>query len=442
MKRVEQFIKNPKKALFILSGPLILGMIVQTLYNVIDTAFVGRIGADALASITFSFPLFFILIALNAGIGSGMSSRIARYIGEKNIKAAENTAIHGIIINLIIGAIILILSPFFLKPLLSLFGAENNILQLSIDYMSIIIYGIFFMFLVQAFSSIFSGQGDTKTTMKVQISALLINILLDYLFIIQFNWGVKGAALATIISFFIAFILYLYYMKNSIIKINLKKFIYKKQILNDILVVGFPASLMMFIISIYVIFINKYMVHFSYKHVAAFGIASRIDSIAMLPIVGLGIALITLVGMFYGAKRYDLVKEISWYSLKIGTLFSIIMAFIFLFLLEQVYFIFTNDAEVIKFGVEYMKINLITFPLMASGMMISRIMQGLGLGKPGLILSIIRIFVLAIPLGYIFIFILNYNHISIAWAGVIGGLISSIVALIWLRYVFNNKKIN
>jgi Na+-driven multidrug efflux pump len=138
MKRIEEYIKNPKKALFTLSIPLIIGMIVQTLYNVIDTAFVGRIGADALASITFSFPLFFILIALNAGIGSGMTSRIARYLGEKNIKAAENTAIHGILINLFIGTIILITSPLFLKPLLSLFGAENNILQLSIEFCFII----------------------------------------------------------------------------------------------------------------------------------------------------------------------------------------------------------------------------------------------------------------------------------------------------------------
>jgi putative MATE family efflux protein len=440
MKRIEEYIKNPKKALFTLSIPLIIGMIVQTLYNVIDTAFVGRIGADALASITFSFPLFFILIALNAGIGSGMTSRIARYLGEKNIKAAENTAIHGILINLFIGTIILITSPLFLKPLLSLFGAENNILQLSIDYMSIIIYGIFFMFLVQAFSSIFSGQGDTKTTMKVQISALLLNILLDYLFIIKLNMGVKGAALATIISFFIGVIIYLFYMKKSILKINFKNFKYDKQIVKDILVVGFPASLIMLIISIYVIFINRYMVHFSYKHVAAFGIASRIDSIAMLPIVGLGIALITLVGMFYGAKRLDLVKEISWFSLKVGIIFSIIMVFIFLFLLKKIYLIFTNDAEVITFGVEYMKINLITFPLMAIGMMISRIMQGLGLGKPGLVINIIRTFVFAIPLGYLFIFVLGYGHIAIAWAGVIGGLISSIVAIIWLRYEF--KKIN
>jgi putative MATE family efflux protein len=442
MKRIDKFIQNPKKALFILSGPLIIGMIVQTLYNVIDTAFVGRIGADALASITFSFPLFFILIALNAGVGSGTTSRIARYLGEKNIKAAENTAMHGILINLIIGTIILILSPFFLKPLLSLFGAENNILQLSIDYMSIIIYGIFFMFLLQAFSSIFSGQGDTKTTMKVQISALLLNILLDYLFIFKFNMGVKGAALATIISFFIGVIIYLFYMKKSILKINFKIFKLNKEIIKDIMYVGFPASLMMLIISIYVIFINRYMIHFSYKHVAAFGIASRIDSIAMLPIVGLGIALITLVGMFYGAKRLDLVKEISWFSLKVGIIFSIIMAFIFLFLLKPIYLIFTNDAEVIKFGIEYMKINLITFPFMAIGMMISRIMQGLGLGKPGLIINIIRTFFLAIPLSYIFIFILGYDHVSIAWAGVIGGLISSIVAIIWLIYEFKKIKIN
>lgn len=432
--RVDEFIKNPKKALFKLAMPIIIAMIVQAMYNIVDTAFVGRLGAEAIAALTFSFPLFFILIALNSGIGIGMGSRISRFLGEKNKKAAENTAIHGILISLGSALVIFVLGIFTLKPLFTLFGATESVVGLAISYMSIILFGIFFMFPAFVLSSVFSAQGDTKTPMKVQITALILNIVLDPIFIYVLGYGVRGAAIATLISFFTVLLLFIYYIKKkSYLCISLKYFKFSSSIIKQILSVGAPASLMMLLMSIYIMFINRFMAHFGTNYVASFGIASRLESVAVMPIVAFSIAMLTLVGMFYGAKRHDLVKEIAWYGIRIAVAFTSAMGLIFFIAPSLFLKIFTNDILLINLGSAYLRIAVFTFPLMAVGMLTARILQGMGFGLPGFIINLVRIIVVAIPLAYLFVFILGYGYLSIAVAMVIGGIVSNIVALSWLR---------
>ena len=133
--RVDQFIENPRKALIKLSLPIVVAMVVQIMYNIVDTAFVGRLGAEAIAAFTFSFPLFFILISLNSGIGIGVNSVISRYLGSKNKEGAENAAVHGILISLFFGLIIIVIGMLTLKPLFLLFGATENVLNLAMGYM-------------------------------------------------------------------------------------------------------------------------------------------------------------------------------------------------------------------------------------------------------------------------------------------------------------------
>ena len=208
--KIDEFIKAPKKALFTLALPIIIAMLVQIMYNIVDTAFVGRLGAEAIAALTFSFPIFFVLIALNSGIGVGISSYISRLLGAKNKKEAENAASHGLLISLLFAFIIFFIGIATLKPLFVIFGAADSVLELSIDYMSIILLGVFFMFPAYVINSIFSSQGDTKTPMKIQISALFLNIILDPIFIYVLGLGVRGAAIATVISFMFSFILSVY----------------------------------------------------------------------------------------------------------------------------------------------------------------------------------------------------------------------------------------
>lgn len=435
--RVDEFIKNPKKALFTLALPMIIAMLVQVMYNIVDTAFVGRLGADAIAALTFSFPLFFVLISLNSGIGTGMVSRISRYLGAKNKEEAENTAMHGLLISIAAALLIFILGTLTLKPLFVIFGATPSVIALGTGYMSIILIGVFFMFPSFMINGIFSAQGDTKTPMKVQISALILNIILDPIFIYVLGYGVKGAAIATSIAFFFALILNIYYLnKKSYLKIRLSCFKFSFNIIKEIFKVGAPASMTMLLMSFYMMFLNRFMAHFGTDFVAAFGIASRLESVAVMPLVAMAMSLLTLIGMFYGAKRFDLVKSISWYGIKISILFTSAIGFLF-FLFPWIFLrIFTPDTTLLSIGSAYLRIEVFTFPLMAVSMNIARIMQAMGFGLPGFIINLIRIFIVAVPLAYIFVFVLGLGYLSIAVAMVLGGIASNIVGVVWLRRKF------
>ncbi len=434
MKKIDGFIRNPKKALFILAGPIVIAMLVQTLYNVVDTAFVGRLGAEAIAAVTFSFPIFFILMALNMGIAIGMSSRISRFLGARDRKSAENTAMHGIIMSVLVALLIFTATFFVLKPIFSLFGAAADVVPLAISYLSVVLVGIFFMFPGQVLSQMFVAQGDTKTPMKVQISALLLNILLDYIFIFKIGMGVKGAALATTISFTVAFFMFLRYAHvKSHLRLSIKSFKFSGQICREIFRVGAPASLMMLLMSIYIIFINKLMASFGTNYVASFGIVSRLESVAVMPVIALSTALLTLVGMFYGAKRYDLLKNIMIYGVKVAVLFTSIVGLLF-FLFPTLFLrIFTPDTALLALTAPYLRIEVLMFPFMAIGITIGRAMQGMGLGMPALMITVVRILVVAVPFAYISVLVLGFGYLSIAVAMVLGGFVASIMAVVWLN---------
>ena len=435
--RVDEFIEKPKKALFTLAAPIAIAMFVQTMYNIVDTAFVGRLGAESIAALTFAFPIFFILISLNSGISTGMNSVISRYLGAKDRVSAENAAVHGIVMSLVFAGIVFLAGLATLRPLFSLFGAAENVLDLSIGYMFIILLGIFLMFPSYALNSVFAAQGDTQTPMKVQVSALILNAVLDPVFIYVLGLGVRGAAIATVIAFASSLVLFvLAVRKRSLLKIRLSSFKFAFPLCREICRIGAPASLMMLLLSIYVMFLNRFMAHFGTNTVASFGLATRLESFAIMPIVALSVSLLTLAGMFFGAKRYDLLKSVTWYGIRAGVLFTSLIGLIF-FAFPSIFLkIFTHERTLLGLGSAYLRIDVFTFPLMAVSMIISRILQGMGYGLPSLIIHLVRIFIVAVPLAYVFVFILGYGYLSIAVAMVIGGVASNIIALGWLRSKF------
>ncbi|MBD3164683.1 MATE family efflux transporter [Candidatus Woesearchaeota archaeon] len=447
MEKVNEFAKNPRKALFRLAWPIMLATIVQTLYNVVDTAYVGRLGEEALAAITFSFPLFFILIALNAGINTGMSSRIARFLGENKKKEAENTAMHGLIISSAVAILIAIIAISFLRQILAFLGARGNVLEFAVDYMNIIFAGSVFMFLAYVFNGIFSAQGNTKTPMKIMIASTLINVALDPFFIFPrvlgipgLGLGIQGAALATVISFFTGLAIFMAATRKvSYLHVHRRNFHFSLPIIREIFSVGLPSSFTMLLLSIYIMFLNRVLVTFGTSHVAMFGIVSRLESVAMMPVVGLAIATLTLVGMFYGAGKYNLVSEVSWFAIRSSLYITASVGIVF-FLAPKFFFdIFTSEASILAIGSPYLRLDVLTFPLMALTMLAARIMQAMGKGLPGMILQIIRVFVVAVPLAYVFVFIFEFSYISVAVAMISGGAASTATGIAWL--VIKLKKI-
>jgi putative MATE family efflux protein len=432
--RVIEFLKNPKRALFILALPVVVEMSVENLYNISDTAFVGRLGSEAIAAVTFSFPLYFFLFAIYSIIETGTQSKIARLLGTGDKSGAENVAMHGITFSILLAILVTIFGIIFLKPILILFGASGRVLSLSMIYMTISFYSTILMYPSFLLSNLFIAQGDSKTSMIIQGSSLGLNIILDPIFIYILGFGVAGSAITNAIGYVFAIILGLYFLKKkSYLKLKWSVFKFSRQNIYDIFKVGVPASFMIMLLSVYVVFINKLMAHFGTDYVAMFGISSRIENLATLPVFGVATALLTLAGMFYGAKKYDLVKEIIWYGLKVIIGFTFLVGLLFFIFPWVLYRFFTPDPNLINLGIQYMRIDVFTFPLMAIAMVVSRVLQGLGSGLPGFIINLVRIFIVAVPLAYIFVYIFSFGFLSIAVAMVAGGVIASIVSLIWLK---------
>jgi len=437
--RVDEFIANPRRALFVLAAPVAIAMFVQTMYNIVDTAFVGRLGAASIAALTFAFPIFFILISLNSGLGVGINSIISRLLGAKNKEAAENAAAHGVIMTTVFAMAVYILGRLTLRPLFSLFGATQDVGALSMSYMTIILIAVIFMFPAYAMNSIFAAQGDTRTPMLVQTFGFVLNTILDPIFIYPLRFGVRGAAIATDIAIAVTLLVYIYFLKKrSYLRVRFRHFRFSFELCRQICRVGAPASLMMLTMSVYVMFLNRFMAHFGTDYVASFGLATRLESLVSLPIFALSISLLTLVGMFYGAKRHDLVKSISWYGIGIGVLAAGAVGILFYGAPVIFLKIFTQERLILMIGSAYLRVDVLTFPTMAIAMIISRVLQGMGFGFPGFFINAIRIFFVAVPLAYIFVFLSGYGFLSIAWAMVAGGVTASLLAFWWMGLKFRN----
>ena len=326
--KLNEFINNPKKALFTLSLPMMMGMSVQAIYMLIDTAFIGRwVGGNALAGLGTIFPPLFIIMGITFGLGSGATAVIAQMIGKKDKTKADNAAEHILILGLFLSLFFILIGVFFGEKIITTQSKSPDMIQHASDYFYTMLIGTPFMILSIFFRSILSGEGDTMFPMKILGLGTLINLILDPILIYYF--AIKGAALATVISQIIVFIIFIYFMifkNHTYISLNLKYFKYDAKILSQILKVGLPASLSMLIMSVGIYFYNIILsqTNFPVSGIAAYSTSHRIEHLFFIPIISLATSNVTLVGMFYGAKRIDLIKNTINFSLKISVSISII----------------------------------------------------------------------------------------------------------------------
>ena len=229
---VDLMLKNPKKALMAMSIPLIISLLITSFYNLIDAAWVSGLGADALAGVGFFTPIFMILVGFGNGLGSGAAFAISKYLGENNKFKADNASIHSILIDVLVSLVVTIILLIFLNPILNAMGAGQTI-GYATDYGMIIIFGSIFIILSNALYGIFRGEGDSKRPMYAMIASAILNIILDPIFIYYLNFGVKGAAIATVISsiFVILIMVYwFYFKKDTYLKPNFVNFKFKRDI--------------------------------------------------------------------------------------------------------------------------------------------------------------------------------------------------------------------
>jgi putative MATE family efflux protein len=403
--RFESFASNPTKAVWTLAVPVMMGMLVQTAYSITDMVFVGRISPDAITALAFNMPLFWFSYGITFGLGNGVTAVIAQNIGRKDKASANNAAEHGLLIGLILGVIFASSGLLFGEKILTVMGAPANLMSQTLGYFRIIAGGFIFSLAGILLRSIFNGEGDTMTPMKFQAVATVVNVILDPIFIFGLDMGVKGAALATILSQLITTFGLLYIIiikKSTFLSLKMRHFKFNRNILISIAKIGIPSSLAMVVMSLGNAVFNKILVGYSPKVVAGFELSGRLDQIFFLPIMALGHSLVTLVGMFTGAQRIDLVKKVVFYGLRTGLTIGITGGIIFYFFSPHFFQIFTKDPLVIEVAVSLVRTLSFFYWIISIGMLSGRMMQGMGYGLPPLIITLIRVILISIPLTYYF----------------------------------------
>ncbi len=421
---------------------MMLGMSVQAIYMLIDTAFIGKwVGGSALAGLGIIFPPLFIIMGITFGLGSGATTVIAKSIGEENKEKADNAADHIIFLGIILSLFFILFGYFFGENIIRYQSSDSSIMKHASDYFFTMLIGTFFMIMSIFFRSILSGEGDNLLPMKVLGLGTLINLILDPIFI--YYYQIKGAALATVISQIIVFIIFtimMIFKKHTYITISPSKFKFDSNILMQILRLGVPASLSMLIMSIGLFFYNKIlaMTELPMEAIAAYSTAHRIEHLFFIPIISIATSMVTLVGMFYGAKRLDLINKVISYGLKNAVAISCIFGIFFFTSSKFIFPVFTNDTKIIKIGIEYFKIFSFAIPLVTLTMICSRVMQGLGKAYPMLIITCLRVIIISCTVAYIFIEYLN-KPLHYAWYAILLSCIaSSLLASVWMLVIKKN----
>ena len=425
-KNIEMITGDPKKAIVKLALPMMLSMLLIMLYNIADSIWVAGLGADALAAIGFITPLFMVLVGLGNGIGAGANSLIARYIGAKNYDQANNAGLHGIVLSVIVSAIFTILIEGFMVPILQFMGAGDTI-QYAMDY-SYIIFGFLFIFVYSGVASaIFRSEGDMRrATIAIAVTAIL-NIILDPVFIYVLNFGISGAAWATVISATMSCLVMSYWIwgkKDLFLDLSPSNFHYESSMMVDTLQVAIPSTLENIVFSALAVIINSMLVLAAgTTAVAVYTASMRIVQLSMIPLIGIGTAVLTVAGVAYGAHNHVNLKTAHSYSIKLGFAVSILLGIIMFVFSTQIATLFSyTEASAalspqIATAISVLSLFVLAIP---HGIMSSMMFQGVGKGIYSLLITLLRSLILETVFAYLFCFIFGWGLPGI-YGGVVFG---------------------
>ena len=405
------------KLLLRLSLPSIAATITLSLYNIVDTFWVSKLGHEAIAALTIVFPYQILVIALGVGTGIGVAALVSRRFGENNPEATNHVAGQTFFLSVFWGLIFMMFAVFFSEGILTTFGATPDIMEYGTQYLVITAYGAPQVIFALVASNLIRGSGDAIKPMIIMITASVINIILDPFMILGLGpfpeMGVRGAALATVIAQSFGAILALYYLlaHRTAFRIRVGHLRPNMPILGDIYRVGAPSSILEITESLCFILFNIAVSSFGSIAIAAVGIVLRIADLAFMPIIGLSHGLLPIIGFNFGAgylKR--LWKAVKLASVSIMLVLGVITLFIEIFA-PKVVGIFSDNPELLTITVPAMRIMLSAMLLIGPSVMFITTFQGLSKGTMALILSLVRQFIFFLPLLYLLRYLLGLHGV-------------------------------
>lgn len=428
---------NIKKLLFKLAWPMLMGMMGMVIFNIADTYFIGKLGVKQLAAMSFTFPIVMFINALSQSVGIGTSSLISRNIIANSRDKVRLIASRAILLGFMVIVIFTMAGLLSIDQVFSSLGAKPDILVFVKEYMVVWFWGVPFVVFPMIGNNIVRATGDTFLPGMLMVSAAVLNIILDPLLIFGIGpfpeLGIKGAALATVISRSLGFVIILYVLirKEKLLTIKFGKIKSILESWKNILYIAAPTSLGMLITPISIGFITKIIANFGKEAVAAFGVASRVEMFALMVIASLGSVLIIFIGQNISKHKFGRIFK----ALKYAKRFSLgwgVLVFVILFLFgHAIASFFTNDLKVIEITKSYFLIVGLSYGFQGLVMLSTASFNGVNKPYPAAIFSIIRMLVIYVPLAWIGSELLGIH--GVFWAGLIANVIVGILSF-WFLY--------
>ena len=422
------------KLIINMSLPLMISLLVQSLYNIVDSVFVARIGEDALTATSLAFPVQLLMIAVAVGTSVGINALLSKSIGAKDYEVTENIAATGVILAGAGTLAFVILGIFCSGWFVSLFTDEKTIGAFCEEYLSICMIFCAGTFVGTMFQRFLQSIGDTYDSMVTLIAGALTNLILDPIFIFGLAglpaYGIKGAAMATVIGQWVAAILAIILNKtrNPYVNIRFRGYRPKKSVLKQIYKVGLPTIITQAIGSVMVTTVNAILMPFSSTAVAFFGVYYKMQNFLFMPMNGLGQAAIPIVGYNYGAKNKERVHSLFRTIIPMAAGIALLATIIFLIFPEQLLNLFSASETMLQMGIPALRIISVTFAFASITMVLGYSVSGMGNGMVNMLGTALRQFVVLVPVLYILV---KYAGISYGWYAFWVSEVIAVVYAIW-----------
>ena len=435
-------VRPVNKLLLGMSLPMMASMLVQALYNVVDSIFVARISENALTAVSLAFPIQQIMIALGGGVGVGVNAILSKSLGEKDYGKVSKAAMNGIFLSLMNYIIFIVVGLLVVKPFYLSQTSDAQIIGYGVDYLTIVCcmsFGIYFQFI---FERLLQSTGRTVCTMITQTTGAVINLILDPILIFGLlgapALGVRGAAIATVTGQIVAavFSFILNIKLNREVNIVFKGFRPDKDMIGKIYSVGFPSIIMMSIGSVMVYGLNKILIAFSSTATAVFGVYFKLQSFIFMPVFGLNNGMIPILAFNYGARKRERMIQVIKYAVLYAFVIMSLGTLAFWLFTDKLLMLFAASDHMMSMGIPALRIISIHFPIAAFCIIIGTVFQALGKAIYSLINSIMRQVVVLLPVAYLLSLTGDVNNVW--WSFPIAELMSFTVTMIFLVMIYRN----
>jgi putative MATE family efflux protein len=411
------------------SVPAIIGMVVNALYNVVDSIFVGQgVGEIGLVAVTLAFPLMVVLMAVGMFVGLGAAALVSIRLGQQDKDGAEMILGNAVTLMIILVLLTTAVSLTFLDPLLVLLGATPEVMPYARDFSTIILAGSIFMHVSFGINNLIRAQGDPKTALKTMLIAALLNAALNPLFIFGFHMGIKGSAWATVLAQAVATVWVLtYFIRGAgTMRLQVKNLPLRREIVAGIARIGMAPFLLQLSASLVMVILNYQLLAYGgVLAVAAFGIVNRVLMLSLMPVMGISQGAQPIIGFNYGAGNYRRVIEVVKLATFAATAFCCLGFLVILLFDEPIVRLFNGNVELVRLGSTGLKTFLALLPIIGVQLIGANYFQAVGKAKYAIVFNLLRQIILLIPLVYI---LPKFFGLMGIWlAGPISDLVASMV---------------